>query len=381
MKRLAFAVLVVVLSSSAMVQAQSAPSQELSPKTQSAIAAAVTKELAKYGGTQPVPGVAIGVWLPGKGSFIKGFGFARLSPRQNMGVDDLFRIGSNTKTFVATVLLQLVDEKKLGLDDTIAKFDLGLNIPNEKVITLRELAEMRSGIINIYSVPGVQKEGMASWARRTPRQWVALAAKQPPLFPPGTKYNYSNTNWFLLGLIIEKVTHRSIQTEIRDRLIVPMRLSHTSFPTTNPNMPNPYAHGYSLEGDNRWVDESAALPPSISWAAGAMISNMTDMKKWVKAYVTGTTNSAATQKDRLSCVPTGQGNRGFGLGIGCSSGWYGYTGGITGYNTSAYYMPAAGATIVAFVNSQRETPAPGVAVAIVRDIASIVTPDNVPFRM
>jgi D-alanyl-D-alanine carboxypeptidase len=110
-----------------------------------------------------------------------------------------------------------------------------------------------------------------------------------------------------------------------------------------------------------------------------MISDMADMKKWVKAYVTGTTNSAATQKARLTCVPTGVGNLAFGLGIGCSAGWYGYTGGITGYNTGAYYMPATGITIIAFVNSQVEKPFPGVANAIFRDIATIVTPGNIPF--
>lgn len=378
MKPLILALFGLLLSLPTAGAAGAAVNPQLSPDVQKAIAVAVANELTKYGGTQPVPGAAIGVWVPEKGEFVKGIGSARLSPPEGMWHDDLFRIGSNTKTFVATVLLQLVDEKKLRLDDTISKFDLGLAVPNEKIITLRELAEMRSGIINIYSVPGVQKEGTAEWARRTPRQWVALAAKQPPLFAPGTKYNYSNTNWFLLGLIVEKVTHRSIEAEIRDRILIPMSLSHTSFPTTNPNMPAPYAHGYSLDND-QWVDESAALPPAISWAAGAMISNMADMKRWVKAYVTGTTNSAATQKERLTCLPTGEGNRGFGLGVGCSAGWYGYTGGITGYNTSAYYMPATGSTIIAFVNSQREKPAPGVAVAIVRDIASIITPNNVPF--
>jgi D-alanyl-D-alanine carboxypeptidase len=217
------------------------------------------------------------------------------------------------------------------------------------------------------------------WAARTPRQWVALAAKQPPLFAPGTKYNYSNTNWFILGLIIEKVTHQSIESEISSRLLVPMSLTHTTFPTTDRNMPKPYAHGYALDKQGQWQDESAALAPSDSWAAGAMISNMSDMKRWVKAYVTGTTNGAATQKARLTCLPTGTGNLAFGLGIGCSAGWYGYTGGITGYNTGAYYMPATGATIVVFVNAQREQPFPGVANAIFHDIAAIITPSNVPF--
>jgi D-alanyl-D-alanine carboxypeptidase len=370
-----FALLLVVPGAGA---AGIAATTSLSPDVQAAITAAVNKELAAYGGSQPVPGVVVGVWVPGKGEFTKGFGSGQLSPQVAMALDDRFRIGSNTKTFVATVLLQLVDEKKLSLDDTLGSFDLGLAVPNENQITLRQLAEMRSGIIDAYSIPAVQKESDAWWARQTPRDWVAVAAKKPPLFAPGAKYNYSNTNWFLLGLIIEKVTHDTIEAEIRTRILVPLRLSATSFPTTEMGMPAPYAHGYTLE-NGAWADQSAVLPPSVSWAAGAMISDMADMKTWVKAYVTGATNSAASQKARLTCLSTGEGNLAFGLGIGCSAGWYGYTGGITGYNTAAYYMPATGATIIAFVNSQREQPFPGVPNAIFRDIAKIITPNNVPF--
>jgi D-alanyl-D-alanine carboxypeptidase len=377
MKRFVFFALIFSLSIGGAAGAASPAG--LDPNVEKAIAAAVGKELAAYGGAQPVPGVVVGVWLPGKGEFTKGFGYSNLATRSPMELDDHFRIGSNTKTFVATVLLQLVDEKKLSLDDTISKFKLGLGVPNENRITLRQLAEMRSGIIDAYAVPGVQQKSEAWWSRQTPRQWVAVAATQPPLFPPGAKYNYSNTNWFLLGLIIEKVTHDTIQNQIHKRILAPMALAQTSFPTTDWGMPAPYAHGYSLSDKGGWTDESAALAPSVSWAAGVMISDMADMKRWVKAYVTGTTNGAASQKARLTCLPTGEGNLAFGLGIGCSAGWYGYTGGITGYNTAAYYMPATGATIVAFVSSQREKPFPGVANAIFRDIAKLVTPNNVPF--
>jgi D-alanyl-D-alanine carboxypeptidase len=352
---------------------------QVDPNASSAIAAAVDKELAAFGGPQPVPGAVIGVWLPGKLSFARGFGYGELAARRPIALDDHFRIGSNTKTFVATVLLQLVDEKKLNLDDTIGRFNLGLAIPNENLITLRQLAEMRSGIIDAYSIPAVQKQSNAWWSSRTPRQWVEVAAKKPPLFPPGAKYNYSNTNWFILALVIEKVTNDTIEREIQNRILAPMALNQTSFPTTNWNMPAPYAHGYSLNEKKQWADESAVLAPSVSWAAGAMISDMADMKRWVKAYVTGTTNGAASQRARLACLPTGVGNLSFGLGIGCSAGWYGYTGGITGYNTGAYYMPATGATIIVLVNTQIEKPFPGVANAIFRDIAKIITPENVPF--
>jgi D-alanyl-D-alanine carboxypeptidase len=375
--RLASVALIVLLSTSAV--SGSAANAQRNPSAADAIAAAVNKELAAYGGPQPVPGAVIGVWLPGRVAFAQGFGYGDLAERRAIALDDHFRIGSNTKTFVATVLLQLVDEKKLSLDDTIGQFHLGLAVPNEQRITLRQLAEMRSGIVDAYSIPAVQKQSEAWWSRQTPRQWVAVAAKKPPLFAPGAKYNYSNTNWFLLGLIIQKVTHDTIESEIQNRILAPMALNQTSFPTTHWGMPAPYAHGYSLNAKKEWIDESAVLAPSVSWAAGAMISDMADMKKWVKAYVTGTTNSAASQRARLACLPTGEGNLSFGLGIGCSAGWYGYTGGITGYNTGAYYMPASGATIIVLVNSQVEKPFPGVANAIFADIAKIITPENVPF--
>ncbi|HLY02964.1 MAG TPA: serine hydrolase domain-containing protein [Candidatus Cybelea sp.] len=371
-------VVVVFLLSSAAAAGGSATAQP-SPNAAQAIAAAVNKELAAFGGPQPVPGAVIGVWLPGGVAFARGFGYGNLAGRRPMALDDHFRIGSNTKTFVATVLLQLVDEKKLSLDDTVGQFHLGLAVPNENRITLRQLAEMRSGIIDAYSIPAVQKQSESWWSRQTPRQWVSIAAKKPPLFAPGAKYNYSNTNWFLLGLIIEKATHNTIESEIQNRILAPMALKQTSFPTTDWGMPAPYAHGYSLNEKKQWIDESTALAPSVSWAAGAMISDMADMKRWVKAYVTGTTNGAASQRARLTCLSTGEGNLSFGLGIGCSAGWYGYTGGITGYNTGAYYMPATGATIIVLVNSQVEKPFPGVANAIFRDIAKVVTPENVPF--
>jgi D-alanyl-D-alanine carboxypeptidase len=111
-----------------------------------------------------------------------------------------------------------------------------------------------------------------------------------------------------------------------------------------------------------------------------MISTVPDMTRWVKSYVTGTMNSMASQRDRLHCIPTGLGKGlDFGLGIGCSGGWYGYTGGLPGYHTAAYYLPSKDITMIAFVTAQREQPFPGAANAIVRDISHIITPNNINF--
>ena len=247
------------------ISANSAATQSFSPATQSAISAAVNKELAAFGGNTPVPGAIVGIWVPGKGTFAQAFGSSNLDPKTRLALNDKFRIGSNTKTFVISVLLQLVDEKKLSLDDPVSKFDLGVKIPNAENITVRELCQMRSGLLDAYSAPQYDKVTFTPQTAYTPQQIIATAVSNPPLFPPGAKWNYSNTNYLMLGLIIEAVTHHPIQDEISTRLLVPLRLKNTTFPTTNPDMPLPFAHGYALERQPEPRD--APAPSELSRAA------------------------------------------------------------------------------------------------------------------
>jgi D-alanyl-D-alanine carboxypeptidase len=378
-----FALVLVAVAATSAFQSTTRKKSAINPgfplDVQNSLHAAVTKELAAFGGNKPVPGAVIAIWAPGKGTLVTGVGDSNIAPQTPMAPDDKFRIGSNTKTFVITVLLQLVDEKKLSLDDPLSKFDVGVKVPNSENITVRQLCQMRSGLLDAYHTPQMDKLDITVKTTFTPQQMIAFSAANPPLFPPGTKWNYSNTNYLLLGLIVEAVTHQKIQDEIRTRLIVPLGLHNTSFPTENPNMPLPFTHGYGFDKNKNWEDVTLTYSPRLTWAAGVMISDLGDMKKWVKAYVTGTTNSAETQKQRLDCLPIGEHGLSFGLGIGCSGGWYGYTGGIAGYNTAAYYFPAQDATIIAFVNSQQEKPDPGVANSIVRDITQIVYPNNIAF--
>ena len=218
-----------------------------------------------------------------------------------------------------------------------------------------------------------------------PRQVVSWALRQKTLFAPGARYSYSNTNYLLLGLIIESLTHDTLGNQIRTRILSPLGLHDTSFPLYDPNMPAPYAHGYAPAPIGGWQDISIYLPPSLTWAAGSMTSTVPDMKHWVDSYVTGTLNSAATQRARLQCLPTGDLGLGYGLGVGCSGGWYGYTGGLPGYNAAAYYLPSKDVTLVVVVNAQRHRSKPGARVtfdtanAIARDVTRLVTPNNVLF--
>jgi D-alanyl-D-alanine carboxypeptidase len=370
-----------VLALCAIASATAAPISNspaaLPVSQQRAIESAARTELRAFGARQPVPGAFIAVYVPGYAPYVKSVGTADLQSKAPFKLPDKFRIGSNTKTFVVTVLLQLADEHRLRLDDTISKFALGINIPNAGKITVRELCEMRSGLFEAYNTPQANKLQISPQTQVTPQQLVRWAAAQKPLFAPGARYNYSNTNYLILGMIVEKLTHDTVGNQIRKRLIDPMGLNGTSFPGTA-SMPAPYAHGYELQGSD-WHDVSVNVPPSLTWAAGAMISTVPDMKHWVKSYVLGTMNSKAMQRERLRCIPTGGKDLSFGLGIGCSNGWYGYTGGLPGYNTAAYYLPAKDVTLIAFVTAQREKPEPGVANAIFRDITQILTPHNVAF--
>ena len=364
----------------AAVPSRAATPPPLAAATQSKIESVARKDLQLYGGKQAVPGAFIALWMPGKQPFVKSVGYADLPKRKAFTLPDKFRIGSNTKTFVITVLLQLVDEKRLKLDDPVSKFDIGVKVPNGQNITVRQLCEMRSGLYEAYNVPQIQDVPISPQTRMDPKKILALGFQHKPLFPPGTKYNYSNTNYLILGLIIESLTHDTIAHQIQKRLLDPLALHDTSFPLYDPYMPKPYSHGYGLNKSGAWEDVTVDLPPSLTWAAGAMISTVPDMKRWVKSYVLGTMNSAASQRQRLNCLPVGAApNLGFGLGIGCSEGWYGYTGGLSGYNTGAYYLPSKDVTLIVFVNAQREKPAPGVANRILRDISQIVTPQNVLF--
>ncbi len=244
---------------------------------QAKIAAAVEQERHTYGGRTPVPGVLVGVWDGAGGSYVHAFGEADLATHRPLTPDDHFRIGSNTKTFVISVLLQLVDEGKLSLDDPLSRFSLGVTIPNAEHITVRELCQMRSGLFEAYDAPEIDPAKVAPNSEWNPRTLIGWAVKQKPYFPPGTAYRYSNTNYLILGLIIESVTKDTVGDQIAKRLLAPFHLTQTSYPATQA-MPDPWAHGYGLDKQRGWEDVSNTIPVSLMGAAGEMISDMAELE-------------------------------------------------------------------------------------------------------
>jgi D-alanyl-D-alanine carboxypeptidase len=359
------------------VRAAPATPSAASPAVRSAIVAAVERDRRTYGGRTPLPAVLIGVWDGHGGSFVRAFGYADLARKRPLTAADHFRIGSNTKTFVVSVILQLLSERKLSLDDPVTRFKVGVAIPNGDNITVRELCNMRSGLFEAFDTPQFQQLNMTVPKHFNSRSLVAWAVRRKLYFPPGKGYHYSNTNYLLLGLIIESITKDSVGDQIRKRLLTPLRLTQTSYPQTEA-MPDPWARGYELDKQRNWQDVSNTVPVAFMGSAGEMISDMADIKRWIKLYALGKTGGPAAYRPQSECIPF-LGNAEFGLGINCSAGWYGYTGALPGYNTADYYFPATDTTVVAWITYQAPAPPEGVASVIFRDIARIVTPANVPF--
>ena len=215
-----------------------------------------------YGGKSPVPCVLIGVWDGAGGSYIHAVGYVDLATNRKLTPQDHFRIGSITKTFVATVILQLVDEGKLSLDDPLSKFDIGVTIHNAQNITVRDPLDMRSGLFEFLAVPELKTAKQGHESQLGPRTLIKWAVAQKPYFSPDAGFYYSNTNYFILGLIIEHITGQSVGEQIETRILHPYHLDQTSYPTTLA-MPAPAAHGYTLTGDKIWTDVGATWPISL----------------------------------------------------------------------------------------------------------------------
>ncbi len=225
---------------------------------------------------------------------------------------------------MVSTLLQLVDEGHVGLDDPLFRFNLGVSIPSADTITLRMLCNMTSGLFEAFQAPELLGMIETPFTLLDTRELVTLAARRPLLFPPGTEWNYSNTNYLILDLVITTVTGRSTAQEIQDRFIRLFRLANTSYSLDDPGLLEPFTRGYSLDVNGEWEDATVSYPPTLLGAAGVMISDMADLKRWVKVYATGAEVSAQLQQERLQGVRMPSGNTRFGLGIVITNGWLGY---------------------------------------------------------
>ncbi|MBZ3906677.1 serine hydrolase domain-containing protein [Streptomyces griseiscabiei] len=322
-----------------------------------------------------VPGVVVGLWMPGRGCYVRATGLADTVTRRPMTTGQFVRIGSETKTFTVTALLRLVDEGRVRLDTPVSRYVRG--VPNGRRITLRHLAGMRSGLFPYSADPDFVRTLLSDPGRSfTPREVLAYGFRHANTFDPGARFQYSNSNLVLLGLVIEKVTGRRLADVIRERVLRPARLRHTLFPKGR-EFPVPHPRGYTNQTLSGAVEDATDWNPSWAWAAGAMISDLRDLRRWAEVVATGTLLDPGTQEERLKMLPTGFPGTDYGLGILDSGGWVGHNGSIPGYETVTVYLPSREATLVLMLNTDILVDGQEPSSLFARAITEIVTPDHV----
>lgn len=270
---------------------------------------------------------------------------------------DRYRVGSITKTFVATVLLQLEAEGRLSLDDKVEDWLPGLvrgNGHDGREITIRQLLNHTSGI---YSYTDDEtfvqryflKDGFFEhrYDTQRPEDLVALAMTHQPNFEPGTDWYYSNTNYVLAGMVIEKATGSPYGEEIRDRILTPLGLRATSVPGTRTTLPQPSSRAYSklAESTTGPTYDVTKLNPSLGHAAGEMISNSSDLNRFYTALLKGKLLPSRQLKAMKTTVKVEDiPNAGYGLGLierklPCGTTVWGHGGGIHGSTSEAMTTP------------------------------------------
>jgi D-alanyl-D-alanine carboxypeptidase len=306
------------------------------------------------------PGMVMLLDIPGQGRWIGASGFSDREAQVPMVPEDRFRIASVTKTFVATVVLQLVQEGRLTLDDTVEQWLPGL-VPNGHTITVRQLLNHTSGLYD-YLDGAFERVYFAEPPRIwMPQELVWHGVGRSSYFAPGTpgRWRYSNTNYILLGMIIEQASGSTLTHELRSRLFEPLQLRDT-FLEDYEEIPGGFVHGYIASND--YTEYSLS-----TWAAGGIVSNARDLSVFFQALFTGRLLDEPMMQEMLAFA-TMSGYPVYGLGVARSvegltiatqgvvptdmsfETLWGHTGGLSGFKSVVGYQPGSGVTVVVLMN-------------------------------
>jgi D-alanyl-D-alanine carboxypeptidase len=303
-------------------------------------------------------------------------GVADVSTGKPVPYDAYFRMGSNTKTFVAIVVLQLVGEGKLSLDDTVDKWLPGVisgNGNDGRVITVRQLLQHTSGIYNytndlgpINGTPELFRAHHLDHA--DPTDLVAMAMRHPPVFAPGTSWDYSNTNYIVAGMIIKKVTGQDWSEQVQARILNPLGLVDTFYPGDWPNLPGPHAVGYQQFGVGGPLVDTTAVNYTWAGSAGSLVTTTADLSRFWQAVQRGELLRPAEQAEMHKTVlaTTEQGiipGARYGLGImwiplTCGGGYWAHLGDVFGYATDNAVNDDGSRTVVLSLSTQLASPQP-----------------------
>jgi len=295
-----------------------------------------------------LPSVALEAAIPGRGRYVFVGGVANLRTGASRRYSQAFRIASVTKTFVATAVLQLVDEGRLQKTDVLAKWFP--DFPNADKITVDDLLRMRSGI----AAPSDEQAIDAVYDNPTgPAPTLAeLMAQSAPLRsqfkPPNTETVYTNLNYYILDGIVEQITGQDVGALITSKIIQPLRLTHTSYPR-HETLPGGL-HGYGLDPKSNRFSDKTALNPAIAGAAGAMVSTLADLTRYVRVLCKGGLLRPQTQQARLQGQPLAGGGADYGEGLITGPNVCGHNGSAPGFSTDMFYLGRLDATLIIDVN-------------------------------
>lgn len=349
----------------------------LSAEDQAMVDSIVTASMAESG----QPGVLVAITGP-RGSYTRAYGNTTASGGRPLTLDDHVRIGSTTKSFVAMAVLKAIDDGVLSFDDTLGSFahptiDI-TKVPNSEKITVRQLLSMRSGVFDYQQDTLIQIVfTLNPTATFSPAGAVqSIVQHNASMFEPDTSYQYTNSNFVLLGLILEVVRGKSIKRILAEDIIAPVGLTETQWPS-NSFVPTPAAG-------------SAAFNPELFGAAGALTSTIGDLSRWAQSlrdhdlisadmwdiwtswfwdYDTGWSNL----RYKAEYIPL---RYSYGLGAENIGTWYGHPGGIPGWGASVFFDKASGATIVVSENKATTSPVLAAQTRIFTRIANYLYPDS-----
>ena len=363
------AALVVVTAGCAATSPASSPQPSETTTGLSFDESAMSEAVRSLGEEFGAPGVVAYVSTP-DGLFIEEYGVTEFGGSTPVSVDQHFRIGSNTKTWTGTVILQLAEEGALSLDDPVSKYRP--DVPGGDDITIEQLLNMRSRLGN-FTAALEHNEAMDADPQRVwqPEELIAIGYEQP--LAEG-EYLYSNTNTVLAALIAEQLEGKPIAEIFQERLFDPLGMDETVFPSIESHdLPEPFTHGYMYgtnvstmdgpltEAEQAEIAAGGMTPvdhtfdnPSWGWAAGAGISTVPDLVTWVQALTLGDVLDEQYQKLRMESPqlpdPSNPASAKYGLAIAQFGPLFGHSGELPGYNSFMGHDPEKDVTVVVWVN-------------------------------
>jgi D-alanyl-D-alanine carboxypeptidase len=327
------------------ISSSAAPAGVLPAELQAKLNSALADVMSTY----RVPGAAVGVWVPGVGSWTKAAGLADVEKKIPVSIDMSWPLRSVTKSFTVTVILQLVDEGRLRLDDTLDTYVPGVTDGDK--ITIRELANMSSGnadsdFVNDSFVREFSKDPDKIF---TLKELNGLVMSQPAQFAPGTRRVYTNANTNLLGAVIEKVTGKPFADVLKQDILQQVGLDSTHYILNSKDWTQPHAGGYIVGPDG---PEAQPQNMSIFGPAGSMVTTLDDARVWGDTLAEGLLLSPATQTQRELGAPleVGPPYDLYALGMGETDGYWGHNGEGIGFTAAVFHSPTTGATIAVFMN-------------------------------